>query len=270
MKSWNKPSLFSIISMAIALLIICFVGSAILAIIAGGIPAFKEAAASREIHFALRLSVLTSTVSTIIVMTLAMPAAYALTRTPMPFKRIYSLIIDLTLSLPYILLGLSLLILFSSPWGKWLKAHHIQVVFSPLGIVMVHLLINLPYALRLIRSAFESADIHLEYIAMTLGATPLTAFLTILLPMCRNSLINAFILTWSRALGEFGATLMLVGVTRFKTETLPGSIYLNISTGQNDIAMATAMIMLVISGITLFLSRILTDPSRDKNRKVGI
>ena len=75
--------------------------------------------------------------------------------------------------------------------------------------------------------------------------------------MCRNAILMAAILTWSRAIGEFGATLMLVGVTRMKTETLPASIYLNISTGDNGMAMAAAIILLIISGAALMLSMLL-------------
>ena len=89
------------------------------------------------------------------------------------------------------------------------------------------------------------------------GLPPGNAFLPSCSPCAGGSLTSAFILTWSRALGEFGATLMLVGVTRFKTEEiLPGSIYLSISTGNNPTAMATAMLMLMISGCTLALAQV--------------
>ena len=215
-------------------------------------------------------SAATASLSTLIVMALALPTAYALTRTSMPFKELSGIIIELTLSLPYLLLGLSLLIMFSSPAGKWLKEQGFKVVFSPAGIVMAHILVNLPYAIRLIRTAFEASDQRMEFIALTLGASPWRCFLTILLPLCRRSLVSTFILTWSRALGEFGATLMLVGITRFKTETLPGSIYLSISTGDNQAAMATAMLMLIISGLTLFLSRLLASPADRNKRQVFI
>lgn len=160
--------------------------------------------------------------------------------------------------------------MFSSPAGKWLKEQGFKVVFAPAGIVMAHILVNLPYAIRLIRTAFEASDQRMEFIARTLGASPWKCFLTILLPLCRRSLVSTFILTWSRALGEFGATLMLVGITRFKTETLPGSIYLSISTGDNQAAMATAMLMLMISGLTLFLSRLLNSPADRSKRQVYI
>lgn len=271
MKSWNRdnyrrPDLFSVITMMIALLVILFIGSAVSAVIISGLPSFLETIRSAEVFAAFRLSFATASISTVIVMSLALPTAYALTRTDMPLKRLSGLLIEFTLSLPYILLGLSLLIMFSSPAGKWLKGHGFKVVFSPAGIVMAHILVNLPYAVRLIRTAFEASDQRLEFIAQTLGASPFRCFLTILLPLCRGSLISTFILTWSRALGEFGATLMLVGITRFKTETLPGSIYLSISTGNNSAAMATAMLMLLISGVTLFLAQFLGRPSYGRER----
>ena len=264
----NNPDFFSGISIMIALLVMLFIGSAVFSILAGGLPGFLENIKSKEVQFALKMSVITSTVSSLAVMVLALPTAYALTRTAMPFKRLSGLLIELTLSLPYILLGLSLLIMFSSPFGKWMKLNGIRVIFSPLGIVMAHLLVNLPYAIRLVKTAFEGTDKRLEFIARTLGATPFECFCTILVPMCRTSLISTLILTWSRAMGEFGATLMLVGITRMKTETLPGSIYLNISTGNNDAAFSTAVLILFISGSALLLSQIAGSTKKEQGRQV--
>ena len=159
-------------TVAVALLVIFFIGCAVCAIAAGGIPAFAGTIRQKEVLFALRLSAATASLSTLIVMALALPTAYALTRTSMPFKELSGIIIELTLSLPYLLLGLSLLIMFSSPAGKWLKAQGFKVVFSPAGIVMAHILVNLPYAIRLIRTAFEASDQRMEFIALTLGASP--------------------------------------------------------------------------------------------------
>ncbi len=261
----EKKDVFSIVTIIIALLVILFIGSAICAIIIGGLPNLLDAFSSKEIQFAFGLSISTSCISTIVVMVLALPTAYALTRTNMPLKKTAGIIIELTLSLPFILLGLSLLILFCTNVGKTLKDMGFKVIFSPIGIVMAHILVNLPYAIRLIRTAMEEVDERLEFIAQSLGASKFKAFLTILLPMCKRSLISTTILTWSRALGEFGATLMLVGITRFKTETLPGSIYLSISTGNNSMAMATATIMLIISAITIAISNYM-NRSKQLNR----
>ena len=272
MRSSNRPRKrrradgFSVFAIVVALLVILFISSAIFSIALGGAPGFFENLRSQELRFALRLSVLTSTISTALVMLLALPTAYALTRTGMPLKRLSSLIIELTLSLPFILLGLALLIMFSSPLGKWLKAQGFAVVFSPAGIVMAHLLVNLPYVVRLVKTAFEDSDLRLEFIAETLGASRFRSFLSVLLPLCRSGIVSTAILTWSRAMGEFGATLMLVGITRMKTETLPGSIYLSISTGRNDAAMSTAVLMLLISGAALFLSQLAAGRRRGRKR----
>ncbi|MEG0071276.1 MAG: ABC transporter permease [Raoultibacter sp.] len=256
----KRFDVFSCFTIVVALLVTLFIGSAICAIVVGGAPSFGEAIRSEEVHFALGLSLKTATISSILCFALAIPTAFALTKTNMPCKRIAHILLELTLSLPYILLGLALLIMFSSPFGDVLKSMGIKFVFSPAGIVAAQLIVNLPFAIRLCRTAFAGVDSRLEFIAKSLGASSFTAFRTITLPLAKNALISTFILTWSRAIGEFGATLMLVGITRMKTETLPGSIYLNISTGNNDMAMATAIIMLVVSGVALLIANVLSAP----------
>lgn len=256
----RRRDVFSKVSIAVATVVLLFIGSAIFAIVAGGITHFKEAISSEEVLFSLRMSVVTSTISTLLCVVLAMPTAYALSRTNMPFKRVAEVLMELTLSLPYILLGFALLLIFSSPVGKALRDVGFAVVFQPTGIVFAQLIVNLPFAIRMVRTAFTDVSPRMEFVAKTLGASPGDVFRTIILPQCRNSLISTLVLTWARGMGEFGATLMLVGVTRMKTETLPGSIYLSISTGNNDTAMATAMIMLLLSAATLVVANVLNRP----------
>ncbi len=256
----RKRDVFSVACILIAALVLLFVGSAIFAIVASGIAHFGEAISSPEVLFSLRMSVVTSCISTALCLVLALPTAYALTRTNMPFKKVAEVLMELTLSLPYILLGFALLIIFSSPFGKALKELGLAVVFEPTGIVFAQLIVNLPFAIRMIRTAFLDVNPRIEFVAQTLGATPGAVFRTIVLPLCRNAIISTLVLTWARGMGEFGATLMLVGVTRMRTETLPGSIYLNISTGNNETAMATAMIMLLLSAATLIVANVLNKP----------
>ena len=248
---------FSTVSIAIALLVMVLIGSAILAVVLNGFPYLGEALGSQEIQFSVRTSLYTACISTALCMLLAIPTGYALTRTNMPLKRFSSVLMELTLCLPYIVMGVCLLIIFSSPFGKWLKEIGFRVVFSRNGIIMAQLFVNLPFAVRMIRTAFSQIDVRLESIAGMLGASRWKQLTTITLPLSRNSIISTLVLTWSRAMGEFGATLMLVGVTRMKTETLPGSIYLNISTGDNGMAMASATIMLLIACTTLILTSLL-------------
>lgn len=266
----RKREVFPVVCIAIACMPLLFIGSAILTIAVNGVAHLGESVSSAEVLFSLRMSVVTSTISTTVCLLLALPTAYALTRTNMPFKRTAETLMQLTLSLPYILLGFALLLMFSSPAGKALKDIGFAVVFQPAGIVFAQLIVNLPFSIRMVRTAFDDVSPRMEFVAKTLGAGSFDAFRTIILPLCRNSIISTFVLTWARGMGEFGATLMLVGVTRMKTETLPGSVYLSISTGNTDTAMATAMIMLVVSAITLVVANVLSRPvgsSRIERRK---
>ncbi len=261
-KRHGEVDAFSVVATLAACVAIVFIGSAVLAILLGGIVHLGEAVTSEEVLFSLRLSFVTSTISTIICLVIALPASYAFTHFKLPGKRVIEVLLELTLSLPYILLGFALLIIFSSPFGKELKELGFAVVFQPTGIVFAQLIVNLPFSLRMVRTALMQVNPRVEFVAKTLGATRWEVFRTVILPLCRNSIISTFVLTWARGMGEFGATLMLVGVTRMKTETLPGSIYLSISSGNTDTAMATAIIMLMVSALTLAVSNLL-------NKSVG-
>jgi molybdate transport system permease protein len=240
--------------MIICILVIAFIAATILAIILKGIPSIQAAILSEEVQFSIKLSLFTASVSTLLCILLALPTAYTLVRTAFPLKKWALIIIELPLSMPYLVLGLGLLIIFSTEYGKALRDMGFKVVFDKNGIIMAQTIVNLPYAIRLIKSAFIEVDARLEYIAGILGASKWRRFVTIVLPLSRNAIISAVILVWSRGLGEFGATLMLVGATRMKTETLPTSIYLNMATGDMSAAMASAMIILIISFISLFIT----------------
>lgn len=259
-KRAKKTDAFSVVSIVAAAVVLLYIGSAIFVIAFNGLGHFHEAVTSPEVLFSLNMSVTTATISTIICMLLALPTAYALTHTRMPFKHAAEILMELTLSLPYILLGFALLLIFSSPTGKALKEAGFAVVFSPAGIVFAQLIVNIPFAIRMIRTAFLDVNPRMEFVAETLGASKAKVFRTVILPTCRNAIISTFVLTWARGMGEFGATLMLVGVTRMKTETLSGSIYLSISTGNTDTAMATALIMLMLSAATLVIANLLNKP----------
>lgn len=258
----RKFDTFSLISMLITLLVILFISSAIISVVVGGMAYLPEALGSKETWFSIKLSLKTATISTTLCVLTAIPVAYALTRTEMPLKKLSEIIIELMMCLPYLVLGLCLLILFSSPFGDFLRDMGFKVVFTVNGIIIAQYFVNLPFAIRMIRTAFMQMDERLEVIAGMLGASKWKQLTTIILPLARNSIISMIILTWSRAIGEFGATLMLVGITKMRTETLPGSIYLSIATGDTKRAMASATIMLVISVASLIISNKMNEPPK--------
>lgn len=228
-------------------LVTCFIASNIFIVFWKGSPYLKEALLSEEIQFSMRMSLKTATISTIIVMFFAVPSGYILARKKFWGKQIVNAILEIPLSLPYLVLGVCLLTFFSSQIGKELRELGLPVVFHQNGIVFVQLLLNIPFAISMVRSLIEEVDPGLELVAQQLGASSFYIFYSIIFLLCKRGFLSIALLCWSRAIGEFGGTLMLVGVTRMKTETLPGSIYLNISTNHMELAMATAILLLIIA-----------------------
>ena len=255
----KKISVFEGVTAAVAVAVTLFIFTAMASIAVRGLPYMYEVVDSDEVRFAIALSLRTALISTMICLILGIPTAYALTRTALKCRQVMGIIIELPLSVPNIMLGLSLLLIFSSMPGKFLSAHGFNVIFDVKGIVLAHILVNLPFVIRIVKTAFMECDPRLELVAGSLGANKFKTFFLIMLPLAKNSIIGAGIIAWSRALGEFGATLMFVGATRMKTETLPTSIYLNMATGDTGPAMACAMIILIISGISLMISTILNN-----------
>jgi len=208
--------------------------------------------ANPEIRFAIMLSLVTSIISTIICIVIAIPVAYALARYQFFGKRIANIALTLPLTLPPLVAGIALLLFFgTTPWGRVLEDAGFVVIFTPLGIIVAEVFVNIPYMIRILRSAFSTINPRYEYVAKILGCTDTSAFCQVTLPMARHGLLAGTVITWSKAMGEFGAVLMLAGATTMRTETLPIALYLNISTGDLNLAIAAATILILISLITL-------------------
>lgn len=216
------------------------------------LPVLATSLESPEIGFAIFLSLVTSSVSTLVCIAIAIPVAYALARYDFFGKRVATLVLTLPLTLPPLVAGIALLLFFgTTPWGRALDTAGFAVIFTPLGIIVAEVFVNLPYMVRIMRSAFASINPRFEHVAKTLGCTEAGAFFHVTLPMARHGLIAGTVITWSKAMGEFGAVLMLAGATTMRTETLPIALYLNISTGDVDLAVAAATILILISLATL-------------------
>ncbi|MDD1723574.1 MAG: ABC transporter permease [Methanospirillum sp.] len=217
---------------------------------------------SPEIGFAVQLSLVTSVISTCLCAVVAIPTGYILSRGTLPGKRPLVMLLMLPLSLPPLVAGVALLLFFArTPFGTGLEDMGITVVYTQLGIVVAQWFVNLPYLIRVMRSSFAMISPRYEHIARTLGCTDFQAFWHVTLPMARAGLISGLVITWSKAMGEFGAVLMLAGATRMHTETLPIALYLNMATGDLDIAITTACILLGIAAVTMFFFERLSDGS---------
>jgi molybdate transport system permease protein len=217
-----------------------------------GFSQFIKALASREILFALKMSLFTSTISTALCVLVALPVAYAMTRYQFNGKSIATTIIDVPLALPSLVVGFGLLLLFgTTPFGKALENLGLTFVFTPLGIILAQFTVNISSMIRVMKATFASINPRYEYVARTLGCTRLQAAAKVLLPMARHGLVAAVAITWSKGIGEFGAVIMIAGSTRMKTETLPVSLFLNMSTGDLEAAAAAAAVLIMISLLSL-------------------
>lgn len=251
--SWcaNKLNIFTV---TIAYLTLLFIVVAVVTVMIRGLPHIGQSLATPEIQFAIKLSLYTSLVSTAICIVTAIPVAYVLARVNIPMKSIFNTLLDLPLALPPVVSGVCLLLFFgTTSFGTWLEDLGLAFVFTVNGIIIAQVFVNLPFMIRVMKSTILSINPRLEFIARTLGCNPTQAFLKVTLPLSKNGIIAGTVITWARALGEFGAALMLAGATRFSTETLPISLFLNMSTGDLEEAMAAANLLIIISIISLYV-----------------
>ena len=217
----------------------------------------KEAIFHPETFFALRFSLMTSVAAMAVAIIIGIPSAYFMARSNFPFKGVLETILELPLVMPPLIVGVGLLFLLGQGMlGGPLAKLGISFIFNPLGAVAAQAFIAVPIVMKSAGSAFSSVDRGYEEVAETLGLNPLTVFLKVNIPLAGRNLLSGMVLAWARTMGEFGGTLMLAGATRFRTETLPIAVYLNISSGETGIAISCALVLLVAAFILLLVSRI--------------
>src|SRR5581483_9284137 len=189
-----------------------------------------EALASPEIKYAIRLSLISCTISTLLSLWVAVPLGYLLARTEFWGKEFVDTLLDIPIVLPPLVIGLSLLILFQTPPGRLFQSEAMRVTF-------------------------EQIPPRAEQVAMTLGCTRAEAFWRVVLPEARRGLLTATTLSWARALGEFGPILIFSGATRMRTEVLPTTVFLELSVGKIEGAVAVSLLMIVVAVVVLVITR---------------
>ena len=217
-----------------------------------------KALVAPETLFAIKLSLITATITTILAIAIAIPSAYAISNNEFWGKSVVDSLLDLPIVISPVAVGAALLVFFNTPLGVGINNHFIRFVFSVPGIVLAQFTIVSALAIRLLKSTFDSIDPRFEQVSRTLGCSRTTAFFKVVLPLAKHGLIAAAILTWARAVGEFGATVTLAGATAFKTETLPIAISLSLSSANVGQAVALIVILVVISLVALLIIRKVT------------
>ena len=161
---------------------------------------------------------------------------WVLARKQWPGKALVETLVMLPLVLPPVVTGLLLLKLFGrkGPFGGMLEQAGIEMIFTWKAVVLALAVMSFPLLLRCIRTAFEEVPRHLEEAAATLGRTPWQVFTRVSIPLARRGIAAGLILGFARALGEFGATMMVAGLIPGVTETLPLAIYRSFQAGDDS------------------------------------
>jgi len=250
---------FNIVILGSLALLVIFLGGVFLsAVLFTDVRVLLSALQAQDTIFAIKLTLITATLATLLALILAVPASYALSKVEFYGKSLVDTFLDIPIVISPVALGAALLIFFNTPLGRFIETYGIRFVFEVPGIVLAQFAIITALAIRLMKATFDSMGTRYEIVARTLGCNKWQAFFKVTLPLAKNGLLAASIMAWARAVGEFGATITLVGATKMKTETLPIAIYLNLATADIEKAMAIIIILIGLSLSTLIFLRKIT------------
>jgi len=206
-------------------------------------------------------TVLCASGATLLVLPPAVVVAWLLARRRFPGRALIETIISLPLVMPPVATGLILLMLFGRRGmiGRLLERLGIDVVFTWKAVVLAMAIMGLPLLVRTARAGFEQVNERYERVAATLGASPARIFLTISLPLAWPSVLGGAVLAFARALGEFGATIVVAGSIPGATRTLSVAIYSYAETGRDDQAAALLLVSIAIAFAALFAANRLVE-----------
>ena len=203
--------------------------------------------------FPALLSLQVATLATLIDLLVGVSVAWLLARTRWPGRDLFGALFALPLILPPTVLGYYLLVALGrqSPLGAWLDQIGLPLVFTWRGAVIAASVAALPLVVQSARAALEGVDTELENVARTLGRSEMEIMATITLPLAWRGLFAGAMLCFARALGDFGATLMVAGDIPGRTQTLPLAIYDAVQS--NNGAAANTLVLLVTIGALVLL-----------------
>lgn len=216
---------------------------------------------SSETWAVARFTVLMALIATALVLPPAIAIGWVLARKTFPGKALLETLVSLPLVLPPVASGLMLLWLFGrrSPVGQALDAAGIEIIFTWRAVVIAMMVISFPLVARSVRAGIEQVDRRYEQVAATLGAGTFRILRTITLPLAARGIAAGAVLGFSRALGEFGATIMIAGAIPGQTRTLAVGIYTLVETGREDAAWILVLISAVLAFGAIFVSNRLLD-----------
>lgn len=206
------------------------------------------------VYQAISLSLTTSAITTGITILSGTPLAYLMARRQFPLKRVVDTLIDLPTVLPPAVAGVALLMAFGRRGmvGSYLEAWGLHIAFTQMAVVMAQTFVAAPLYLKSAMAGLAEVQPELEQAAALDGAGDWQVFRRITLPLARRALLTGVVMTWARALGEFGATIIFAGNFPGRTQTMPLAIYLGFELDLS-VALTLSLILMGCSFLTLIL-----------------
>jgi molybdate transport system permease protein len=214
----------------------------------------REALQSPNIRYAIKLSLISCSLSALLSLWVAVPLGYLLSRCRFPGKGLLDAVLDIPIVLPPLVVGLSLLILFQTGLGRAIE-RMLPVTYAVPGVILAQFSVAAAFAVRTMRVSFDQLNPRSEQVALTLGCSRGQAFWRVAVPEARRGILTAATLAWARSLGEFGPILVFAGATRMKTEVLATTVFLELSIGNLEAAVAVSLLMIAAAVIVLVLVR---------------
>ena len=196
---------------------------------------------------AVGLSLLTTTASLLLTVAIGLPLAFVLARRSFPGKRLAEIVIDLPIVLPPSVAGLALLLVFGSRGllGSPLAVLGWTIPFTTVAVILAQTFVSAPFFVRSARAGIAGVDRDLEDAARVDGASESQVFRAVTMPLASSSLAAGIVMSWARALGEFGATIMFAGNVEGRTQTLPLVVYAEFGAGDLDASIAAAAVLVL-------------------------
>ena len=248
----------------------------------------RELLIDERVRYSICLSLISCTIAAILSIWVAVPTGYVLARLGndvirqrysersfagkalMCLRYFVDTLLDVPIVLPPLVIGISLLVLFQTPAGRFADTTAASF-FSNIGypfirgityeipaVILAQFAVAAAFAIRTMRDTFEQISDRPERVASTLGASQFRVFADIALPQSWRGIVAAFTLAWARSLGEFGPILIFAGTARMKTEVLSTTVYLNFQFGNLEGAVVASLILVTIAIFVLLLTRMLT------------
>ncbi len=225
--------------------------------------ALQRLFSDRSIITALIFGLSTSLWATLFSVLFGVPAGYYLARNRQTLSRILDAFFDIPLVVPPLVVGVLLLTFFNLPWIQNL----FTFIFTFQGAVVAQFFVAFPFTVKTSKSAFELVPPVYERIAMTLGARPFRSFYDTTLKLASGGILSGILLSWLRALGEFGATLMVSGGITGKTANIPIQIYLDMTEGDYSKGIALSLMIALTAFIIITVVRSIIYRMRDFHHK---